>query len=394
VTSRAETDAAGFAAPRKRTFGCVLAFKGDLAAFRCQPVPAEGLRLGPATTVRLRVRPATGVVPRDLRVRLLFPGGNCRHGLDPVSATDGVYTFPPLPADRTSPERTQVEIAAPGWWGGPYDLPVALADGTTEVVVARSRNVRGFVLDEAGNPVEGVDVWATNPARPWDMEGVVSGSKGEFALTDVPAGPARAYARARGFAPCRIDLPAGETDHDAGNVVVKRGVPLVARVIEEDGVDVVSYAVFVEDESGARIDRAQCDGRGRFSTGALEAVPVRVRAFVHGSVGVEGWRSTTAELVPGQPDQTVTIPTGLRIRLADADGKPKRVRSAKLSLRAAGGNPEIDRYEGSFSEVRIHVRAQLEIEVSVDADDGSSGTATVTTDANGRGTVDVRLATR
>lgn len=391
VVSRATTGDDGTADTQPGVFDCVLAFKGDRAAFQCQPVPPEGIRLGASVTVRLRLRTEQGDLPAEPpRLRLFFPGGNCRHGIGPLTVEAGTYVFPPLPADRAVANRLQIALVAPGWWGGPYDLSESKAGSPFEVRILRSRNVRGVVLDEAGKPVERATVWGMRPTRHWVMEGATTDGKGAFVVPDVPAIASRAYVRARGFAPTRIDVPAGETDHDAGSVVLKGGVPLVGRVVEEDGVDVVGYSVVVEDDDGARIDDAEMDGRGLFRTGPLAPGVAHVRVFVHSSVGVVGSRVVTADLVPGKPDQTVTVPTGLRIRLVDADGKPRRVRSARLELRALSAH-EDDSFSGSFSEIRIAVVRDTQIEVAVTADDGSKGSAKVTTDAKGRGDVQVVL---
>jgi hypothetical protein len=224
------------------------------------------------------------------------------------------------------------------------------------------------------------------------MDGVRTRDNGTFTISDVPSSAGRVYVRARGFAPARLDVPAGGDAFDAGAVKLERGVELVAQIVEEDGVDVVQYLVAVEDEDGARIEKAEALGRGRFRTGALAPMATRLRVYVTGSAGVAGWRSMVTELVPGKPDQVITIPTGLRIRLTGADGKPKRVNSVQVRLKAEGKDAESSEHQGSFHEIRMHAQPSLELTVGVEANDGSKGTATVKTDEKGRGDVEVRLA--
>ncbi len=180
----------------------------------------------------------------------------------PVGAAGGAPNVrevrAPAPDAQPQPaERRAIESAALDW------LTADKPEG--EAAAARAPLVRGRVVDDAGEPVAGARVLASDrPGFPLDASGVAlpvwestTGGAGRFVLRGPAPGPLRLALRAPGFAPRDEDaLPLPDRDeHDLGTLVLERGVVLTGVVVDPLGRGVAG-ARLVRVEPGLALHRA------------------------------------------------------------------------------------------------------------------------------------------
>jgi hypothetical protein len=111
--------------------------------------------------------------------------------------------------------------------GGWFALLATLLCGTAVRAAAQSvdsvRVIRGVVLDAAGAPVDGADVFLIET-----LEGTTSDSAGRFTISTALRGPATIVARRLGFAPARV--PINTTDTASVALSLTRQAPLLAPI--------------------------------------------------------------------------------------------------------------------------------------------------------------------
>ncbi len=111
-----------------------------------------------------------------------------------------------------------------------------LWSGKAVMVLEPGFQLQGFVLDQAGNPVEGARVSQMGDSN-YRQDGVRTGKDGSFRLTSLPPGAQRISAWAKGFAPCLLTIEGASQN---GDVVFRlgRGTQFPLRMVDEDGMGI------------------------------------------------------------------------------------------------------------------------------------------------------------
>ncbi|MEM7137290.1 MAG: carboxypeptidase-like regulatory domain-containing protein [Myxococcota bacterium] len=201
------------------------------------PRESEPIRLDPGTVVNdLRIVLSRGF---ELRGRVIDARGRGLAGIPvelrvpterlprmSVSGDDGRFAFLAV--------RGEVEVAAL-----PYDLQPAsestvVDDGNTEVELVLSselRTLRGRVVDERGDGIEGALVSATSVAAGGSVQrSGKSGADGTFVVPALPDPPYRLRIEHTGYSDARVD---DLEDTDDVEVVLRSGVTLLGSVIDD-----------------------------------------------------------------------------------------------------------------------------------------------------------------
>lgn len=370
---------------------CALAHDGKRAAWICALTQSEGpieMRLGEARVVSLRPVDAKGKAVKDAKLHLVFSGGAEIHGID-AAAASGVHSFPPLPLDRFD-RHAHVEARAAGFFVGPYELPADAGPKGAELQLTPTRTVTGRVIGPDGSPASGARVWLANDE--WSDDGVLAGPDGKFSLPGVPVGAGRELiARAEGFAPRSVGSPGA--GNDVGDIALAKGLFLVGRVREADGVKVVRAFISIS-RGGQRVTSGDTKPGGAFTLGPLDDGEYDVEVFLHQSEGVAGWRRLTRSVRPGTDVTDFVVPTGLRILLRDAQGKAVTSRDVETEISNAGrAEPWKERFNasGAFTELRMLSSPGTGYSVTVRVAGYAPATAEATTDSEGRADVEMRL---
>jgi protocatechuate 3,4-dioxygenase beta subunit len=190
----------------------------------------------------------------------------------------------------------------PGYGGGDYEAGV--------LRVEPEARVRGRLVDEGGEPLEGLDVIAvTEELRPAHLERslvpysdyddvlevlhrATSGADGAFTIDGLWEGALRVVVEGDQVRTLVVEdvQPRSGTTLDLGDLAVTAGLPLAGRVVDEGGQPIAGAEVFVVQQFGRwaeleaeavllnvlRADgdrrslRARTDALGRFSVGRLE----------------------------------------------------------------------------------------------------------------------------
>ncbi|MEQ1892876.1 MAG: sigma-70 family RNA polymerase sigma factor [Planctomycetota bacterium] len=217
-----------------------------------------------------------------------------------VAVSDAAGTCQ-LELELASRERLRFELRAHGFATMRTEAEVApgAAVELGELVLQFGGSVSGRVLDDAGEPLQGADVWTFDQDQPLDELGEVlafvhprpndlctmSDARGEFRLDGVPAGWARVAARTSGRMPevsGAIDVRAGHlaegvtlTLHPidrerifAGRVVTPSGEPAVG----------VSVRYHMRSRTNTSSGSVPSDAEGRFQLPARKGGEWRVFA--------------------------------------------------------------------------------------------------------------------
>ncbi len=208
-----------------------------------------------------------------------------------------------------------------------------------EIVLEPGRSLRGTVVDEAGEPVEGAEIFLdAHPGKFKTDEELrqVTGADGRFALADLSEGIVELIVRSAGRPEARKTVVTGTTDNVltledgrriAGIVVdaaTGRGVPGVEIIVKERGATRVGLADFF---GRTPLHSATSDGEGRFAVVELASGTYTV------SIGKLGDLEASAmEYMPlairgvkaGTEDLRLQLETGLSISgsIVDTDGNP------------------------------------------------------------------------
>jgi RNA polymerase sigma factor (sigma-70 family) len=167
-------------------------------------VPAKGLsdlvlKVGAGAYLRGRVRWDSGEPARSAQVVAEGPGSD-----QTFTDNQGAFEIGPLPPGRYEVDALWPNFPIRTTGGGPrpdhveVELDAGGAQTLTLELRARRTTVRGQIRDQAGNPVEGAEVQASNqppqPAFPYHPR-AVSDADGQFQVTSIPAGRFTLYVR-------------------------------------------------------------------------------------------------------------------------------------------------------------------------------------------------------
>ncbi|HUS81542.1 MAG TPA: carboxypeptidase regulatory-like domain-containing protein, partial [Armatimonadota bacterium] len=306
----------------------------EVAMERGWPVTGRCVRAGTGEPV-----PGVAVMVRG--------GGNVfwRHA---ETDEDGRFTVYALPG------QVHLSTTAPKQYLDRQDIPavdVVAESGATvpDIELERAAIVTGVVVDEAGEPAPGAEVWGSAHPEPTHDLQTVADSAGRFELTGVPVGSeltlqastmtavtrlATTVVTAEETEPLRLVVSAEAAGFATGRVVDDQGAP-------QAGVTVTIYRHTEEGGSPSRrsLRQVTTDADGRYETGALAPGMTWEAAVPRGmleDVRSEEWvcaRGETHEV----PDIVMDVARGtLAGVVVDADGQPL----AGIEVFNAGDGPE------------------------------------------------------
>ncbi|MBL8863285.1 MAG: carboxypeptidase regulatory-like domain-containing protein [Planctomycetes bacterium] len=288
----------------------------------------------------------------------------------PDSLTGGMQTFQAARREaRVAGGRFEFRALAPDFVYELSALPERLAAASAkaaglvagrgtplEIAFARGGSVRGRVLDEAGGPVAGATVRATQAGRWFGFDDktvrrATSGADGAFELAAVAAGPAQVTAEAQGRLADKprkvevvdggsiegVELVLGVGGTIAGAVRWADGRPGAALIVDVsfDMTQMAGMGAF-NARKGAK-GSAQTDAEGRFRVTGLGPGPflVEARALPPGESEGPGApagaarraREHTARVGLVKPgteglELVLRAPSGVRGRVTDLSGAP------------------------------------------------------------------------
>lgn len=274
-------------------------------------------------------------------------GAEIRMTVQQGGAMMRVFTSPRGPADATSgsdggfelvdlapDDQVSISASLTGYQRGSVDGVRAPNDEPARIVLRKSAEIRGRVVDDTGLPVEGADVGVAisrnrGPiSRFHEVGSATSDADGTFELLDAPIGSARLKAEAEGFqaAEKSVELQEGERLDDI-ELVLRPGARIVGTVTDSEGVPVVDAAVAVEDEGAAGNPMrmmfggggARTDGDGTFLLDGLESGRQTIIAVKDSQRA-----SRVLEVKSGTNRLDLRFSTGASVsgRVVDPDGLP------------------------------------------------------------------------
>lgn len=264
----------------------------------------------------------------------------------------------PLPVDAEGERRPViVRAVASGFAPGAttaLDVPaIGALEGVT-VVLAKGYEVRGRVVDDAGEPVAGAEIEIQNgdlpPAlgngRDWSSTGIamhpfeivaVSDPTGRFTIRDLPpfAYALRASATDHGWGFGEMQVPGG----DEPTIVLARERSLAGRVRYADGTPVPNAMVVALDPAtGAGAGQGLAGQDGHFEIGGLAAGTYVLEARAPGHVAVDLLPARSLPAEAGRTDVEIVASRGvggLRGRCVGPGGRP--VPGASLHCKPLAG---------------------------------------------------------
>jgi hypothetical protein len=302
-------------------------------------LPVSGATVHFSAPARTFVAGGEGVASTDAEGRFEFPA---------VRSGEVVLTMVSVPGSSASFLRRTV----PGVAAGTTDL---------EVTVDPSPTIGGFVVDEAGRPIEGVSVGLQAQAGPVPVY-AATGADGAFLLPGL--GPGRhalgAHVgpdRAEGWLPVTIpDVEAGTRDL---RIVLLKGLEIAGRVVDEDGRAVLGRRIAWVDAAADPLPGDPDGSADLDSTGAfhLRGVPPgRWRLYLDGNGGdfLRMWLTGGEAVEAGARGLVLTLTSGGTIggEVVDSGGLP--VQGACV---AAAWTPD----SGSGKSTRTDDRGRFEI---------------------------------
>jgi uncharacterized GH25 family protein/protocatechuate 3,4-dioxygenase beta subunit len=237
-------------------------------------------------------RPAAGVTFQAEPIQEAGDEGNDMQWGQSMSPTqsDGKFKVTGL-----KPGRYRLQIAN---WGQPSSLrvgsdePIAAGSTGVRITLTEGAKISGVVVDEAGSPLAGAQVWASLGN---DSHSAVSGKDGRFEIGGLAAGKHTVSANLQGRAPASAQNVAEGTS-DVRLVLVK-GLSLSGTVLDRDGKPCANTNVHLTlGKDGADGHNwAQTDAQGRFKAEGLK----------------EGtWAVAVMQQNPEKPGEWVETPAG------------------------------------------------------------------------------------
>ena len=218
-----------------------------------------------------------------------------------------------------------------------------------ELTVAKPRIARGRIVDESGEPIEGVKVQGLSDSGGRREGQAISDMRGEFELEffakksisphidSVPEG----YIEPLGHYD-RINLEKFEADEVIAipEITLIKTTPVSGRVVDEGGApvagaDVVARWIFQEDSySTVKSDKAVTDAEGNFTlTGTQGGVNLGFVASTHDMASTELLIATPSpDAEPIEISISSTGSAGCTVKVTDRSGRP--VEDAKIQLMA------------------------------------------------------------
>ena len=329
------------------------------------PMPAE-VRIGltPSVPIRGLVTDDTGRPIASAKIWADPRGAGAMPNLSPdagpaTSAADGSFRVEDVVYDQTY----RLTAQAPGYASAVLDLPPVepgLALEPVEIVLQRGRRAVGAVVDDEGNPVAGAQVALLWPLDPSDFRSsfdppaiaATTNDQGAFVFPATAPGEYEMRVTHLEYAPrppAQVEVPAGESDFDFGDLTLVAGAKIHGIVTGADG-ELIAGAI-VKARGRGRVGQsaertATTDADGRFRLGGLssELADLGVRAagyplLVRPGLRADNDEPIVIELVPG---------ASLGGRVLDNGGNGVAGIPVRLAIERdyrAGGDPRL--WEGT-----------------------------------------------
>jgi len=332
-----------------REFGA--APEADVVAGSAEPVV---LRLAPPQRVVGRVVDADGAAIEGVTVSIRKGRGRTnrpQEGRRGLTDAEGRFVVRNVPAGEITArfDHDGYRVAT---------MTSSVAAGAEEkdlgtVELDRGPTISGTVVDAAGEPLEGVTVWALAQDRPRDpTEGrwnanTSTDAEGGFALFGLLDGSYRVNVRLRGYFGPTTEATSGTSGL---RVVMKRAIALTGRVLGA-GRPVANAFVRAEllragSDRGQYVGSARTDEDGTFEVSGLPPdTPVRV------AVSHAGFRNLVVEgVVASAGPRDFALEAGLRVAgvVVDEEGEPVVGVSVRLVVEGTRGRWTRTDDEGRF----------------------------------------------
>ncbi|MEM1202334.1 MAG: carboxypeptidase regulatory-like domain-containing protein [Acidobacteriota bacterium] len=267
---------------------------------------ARARGFAPATVPGIEVRDEPG--PADLGTLVLMPGAEIRgrvvdaadrplaevrvdhQGLDrgpwpiegrrddppgAVSNREGRFTIP----DLAPGQRVMLQLEKEGYVTARLSAAPA-AEEPQEVVVEAAVSLAGRAIDEAGEPLQGVVVMASD-ARPGKnrMEYGFSDAEGAFEIDTLAPGIYQVQADRRGYRNSTLSDVEVTAEGAFLEVTLRRGATLVGWTLDPSGAPLPDARISVEAPAEQEQYGGESDAEGRFTVRGLPSGKLVVRGF-------------------------------------------------------------------------------------------------------------------
>lgn len=323
-------------------------------------VPETGnLIVAPRLGAYLRVRLDTPgeVVPESGTVQLLGGdfGGGGRNWSRRSRSADGTreLEFRAVDADATWMLTFDVERLHAF-----SELGIELEPGVArdlEITLTRGVTITGLVVDEAGQPLEGIEVRADGGGM-WfggSARSVETGADGTFELLAVGPGELVVETDAEGWVNAeteQFELADGER-RDGVRLELSRGLAIAGRVLLPNGSPAAEAEVTLGKAGGGggwgnwggsrerRVGETQTDATGAFRISGLTEGQHTLRATLQPEGQRATWRATEDAIEAGRSDVLLTLaePIAITGRVLDDLGAPVTQYEVNASSAAPGG---------------------------------------------------------
>jgi len=216
-----------------------------------------------------------------------------------------------------------VAQAEAGREAGAGSVVPAGSDGSSGAAGEPTGRIEGWVVDEAGRPVDKSSVYATigppsTPGAGTETRCVWTKADGRFVLDGLPAGVVTFKVDAPGHYfedPVSVELATGETVL-ALELPVESGCSVSGRVLGPSREPIPDARVSAEGHPA----HAQSDENGRYRVSGLPPGPVALTVWARGRIGAR----ETLDLDPGEEALDLVLETGVTVsgRVVRADGTP------------------------------------------------------------------------
>ncbi len=331
--------------------------------------------LGGRLRVTLNATGAAGVTPAgDIGLLGANMGGG-RGGFTRLEQpADGALDFKALPTDLFWTLQPNLEGAHAA-----SQMGLSLEPGETQSLVVQvtpGATVEGLVVDEDGEPLEGVTVRSVS-AMPWMGGGgaqTESDAAGRFELAGLEPGELQLRAERDNFLDTTIDdLELADGAAERGlRVVLRQGASLGGRVVLPTGEGAAGADVAIQASrsrgfggwgGGARVQtvaNAVADDEGRFVARGLDEGNYTLRASFAETEdeGAPRWRAELSPVESGTLDAVLALAPPIQFTgvVRDDRGEPVTAFVVRASSTADGGPRETQTFEsedGTFTFARV-----------------------------------------
>ena len=236
---------------------------------------------GPGSRVEVNLRLRSGFVVRG---RITDERGTPVSGASVTAASyasaksdaDGRYVLDSI--DPVEPE-AWLSVKCPGYVA--TSATVATAGGVAErdFVLQRGVRVEGAVVDAAGNPVRGAEVWIGEGRYRVDVQRALSHDDGSFSFAFVGSGDRKLGCEKKGMPGVEITVSVPEDRDTLSGVVLRIGEShsLAGKVVDRDGRPIADANVLYCRDQSSFDGYSKSDGEGRFRLEAMGAGPYTIR---------------------------------------------------------------------------------------------------------------------